>query len=62
MFFLGISVTPYKGGLFLSQRKYAEEIIDRAGMISCKSNQTHVDTKSNISAKIGTPNEDLTKY
>jgi len=35
--FLGISVTRHKGGLFLSQRKYAEEIINRAGMISCKS-------------------------
>ncbi|CAJ2648141.1 unnamed protein product [Trifolium pratense] len=60
--FLGISVTQHKGGLFLSQRKYAAEIIDRAGMSSCKSTQTPVDTKPKISAKIGTPYEDPTTY
>jgi len=60
--FLGISVTRHKGGYFLSQRKYAEEIINRASMISCKSTQTPVDTKPKISAKIGIPYEDPTKY
>jgi hypothetical protein len=60
--FLGIRVTRHKGGLFLSQRKYAEEIIERAGMRSCKSTQTPVDTKPKIGAKIGTPYEDPTKY
>ena len=60
--FLGISVTRHKGGLFLSQWKYVEEIIDRAGMISCKSTQTPIDTKPKISAKIGIPYEDPTKH
>jgi hypothetical protein len=60
-YFLGISVTRHKGGLFLSQRKYAEEIIDRAGMVSCKPSQTPVNTKPKVSAKTGNPYEDPKK-
>lgn len=33
-YFLGIAVTRHTGGLFLSQRKYAAEIIERAGLSS----------------------------
>ena len=51
--FLGIAVTRHKGGLFLSQRKYAEKIVERAGMASCKPSATPVDTKSKISATSG---------
>jgi len=36
-YFMGISVTKHTGGLFFSQRKYAEEIIERAGMSSLTS-------------------------
>lgn len=45
-YFLGIAVIHYEGGLFLYQRKYAEEILDRAGMSTCKPCHTPVDTKS----------------
>ena len=31
-YFLGIFVTKRTSGLFLSQKKYAEEIVERAGM------------------------------
>jgi len=31
-YFLGIAVTRHDGGLFLSQKKYADEILKRAGM------------------------------
>ncbi|XP_012845774.1 PREDICTED: uncharacterized protein LOC105965757 [Erythranthe guttata] len=34
-YFLGISVTRSSNGLFLSQRKYADEILERAYMASC---------------------------
>ncbi|XP_065851280.1 uncharacterized protein [Euphorbia lathyris] len=34
-YFLGISVTHSPGSLFLSQRKYASEIIEKAGLGSC---------------------------
>ncbi|GAA0154744.1 hypothetical protein LIER_37954 [Lithospermum erythrorhizon] len=43
-YFLGIVVTHHAGGLFLSQKKYAEAIIARAGMSSCKSSSTPIDT------------------
>ncbi|XP_057522449.1 uncharacterized mitochondrial protein AtMg00810-like [Amaranthus tricolor] len=61
-YFLGIRVTKHKGGLFLSQRKYAKEIIERAGMGSCKPSSTPVDTKSKVSATTGGPYANPTKY
>ena len=61
-YFLGIRVTKHKGGLFLSQRKYAKEIIERAGMDSCKPSSTPVDTKSKVSATMGGEYADPTKY
>ena len=35
-YFLGIEVHPFSGGLFLSQQKYACEILARASMTGCK--------------------------
>ncbi|XP_019107779.1 uncharacterized mitochondrial protein AtMg00810-like [Beta vulgaris subsp. vulgaris] len=52
-YFLGIAVTRHKGGMFLSQRKYAEEIFDRAGMSSYKPSSTPVDTKPKVSTSTG---------
>lgn len=60
-YFLGIAVTKHKGGLFLSQRKYAEEIIDRAGMASCKPSATPVEVKPKASST-GSPCADPTLY
>nr|KYP54496.1 hypothetical protein KK1_000684 [Cajanus cajan] len=61
-YFLGIAVTQHVGGLFLSQRKYAEEIIERAGMTSCKPATTPVDTKAKLSISSGSPYEDAKHY
>ncbi|KAK4358278.1 hypothetical protein RND71_023888 [Anisodus tanguticus] len=61
-YFLGIVVTRHVGGLFLSQRKYAAEIIERARMSSYKSISTPVDTKPKLSAAAGVPYEDPTRY
>jgi len=60
-YFLGIAVTRHKGGLFLSQRKYAEDIIERAGMSTCKPSATPVDTKPKVGAS-GTPYANPTHY
>ena len=61
-YFLGIAVSRNKGGMFLSQRKYAEQIIERAGMSSCKSSPTLVDTKEKVSANSSAPFKDPTLY
>ncbi|XP_019105451.2 uncharacterized mitochondrial protein AtMg00810-like [Beta vulgaris subsp. vulgaris] len=61
-YFLGIDVTRHAGGLFLSQRKYSPEIIERAGMASCKPSPTPVDTKPKMSAHASTPYEDPSHY
>ncbi|GJZ37651.1 RNA-directed DNA polymerase, eukaryota, reverse transcriptase zinc-binding domain protein [Tanacetum coccineum] len=46
--FLGKSVTRDSSGMFLSQRKYATEIFERAGMLSCNSSRTPIDTESKL--------------
>ncbi|KAJ9536884.1 hypothetical protein OSB04_029617 [Centaurea solstitialis] len=61
-YFLGISVTRHSGGLFLSQKKYAKEILERAGMSSSKPSPTPVDTKAKLSASSGNPYHDPTEY
>jgi hypothetical protein len=61
-YFLGISVTRHSGGLFLSQKKYAEEIIERANMSSSNPSPTLVDTKAKLSISSGNPYHDPTKY
>jgi len=56
--FLGISVTHSTDGLFLSQRQYAVDLLQRAGMAECHSTATPVDTRSKLSATDGDPVED----
>jgi hypothetical protein len=60
--FLGISVTRSTAGLFLSQRQYAVELLQRAGMAECHSTATPVDTHAKLSAVDGAPVADVTQY
>ncbi|GJW22058.1 ribonuclease H-like domain-containing protein, partial [Tanacetum coccineum] len=60
-YFLGISVTRNASGMFLSQQKYATEVLDRTGMLNCKPCRTPVDTDSKLSAD-GAPISDSTLY
>ncbi|GJZ10142.1 ribonuclease H-like domain-containing protein [Tanacetum coccineum] len=60
-YFLGISVTCDSTGMFLSQRKYAAEILERAHMTNCNPSRTHVDTESKL-GEDGDPVSDLTLY
>lgn len=48
-FFLGIDVKRTANGFYLSQQRYAEDILERAGMANCKSAPT-VDAKGKLSA------------
>ncbi|RZC09046.1 Retrovirus-related Pol polyprotein from transposon RE2 [Glycine soja] len=61
-YFLGIAITQHVGSLLLSQKKYANKIIEHACMSSCKPCPTPVDTKPKLSAKTSTPYEDPTHY
>jgi len=60
--FLGISVTRTADGLFLSQRQYAVELLQRAGMSECHPTTTPVDSKSKLSAADGPPIDDPAFY
>lgn len=61
-FFLGIAVTRNAHGIFLSQKHYATEILEKAGMANCRPSPTPVDTKPKLSASNDSPYEDPTKY
>ncbi|XP_022030943.1 uncharacterized mitochondrial protein AtMg00810-like [Helianthus annuus] len=61
-YFLGVSVTNYPKSLFLSQAKYAMEIIERAGLADCNLAATPVDTQQKLSRNSGTPVADITEY
>ncbi|XP_062208781.1 uncharacterized mitochondrial protein AtMg00810-like [Phragmites australis] len=60
--FLGISVHRCTSGLFLSQRQYALDILERAGLTDCKPCATHVDTQPKMSGTFESPVSDLTHY
>ncbi|GJW91729.1 ribonuclease H-like domain-containing protein [Tanacetum coccineum] len=48
-------------GLFLSQRKYALQLLERAHMVNCKPSRTPVDTESKLGSN-GVPVQDSTLY
>ncbi|KAK9049545.1 hypothetical protein SSX86_031486 [Deinandra increscens subsp. villosa] len=54
-YFLGIAVTNHGSSLFLSQEKYAREILAKAGMEHCNKSATPVDTQPKLSSTTGTP-------
>ncbi|GJW69722.1 ribonuclease H-like domain-containing protein, partial [Tanacetum coccineum] len=47
-YFLGIFVTRDSSGLFLSQKKYVVEILDKAHMANCNPSRTPIDTESKL--------------
>nr|GEU85637.1 ribonuclease H-like domain-containing protein [Tanacetum cinerariifolium] len=47
-YFLGISVTRDSSRMFLSQKKYVVEILERAGMVKCNPSRTPLDTESKL--------------
>ncbi|GJR62078.1 ribonuclease H-like domain-containing protein [Tanacetum coccineum] len=60
-YFLGISAVCHSTGLFLSQRKYALHLLERAHMVNCNPSQTPVDTESKLGPD-GVPVQDPTLY
>ncbi|GJW06896.1 ribonuclease H-like domain-containing protein [Tanacetum coccineum] len=60
-YFLGILVTQNSSGMFLTQKKYAGEILEWAGMVNCNPSRTPVDTESKL-GDTGDVVSDLTLY
>ncbi|XP_071729165.1 uncharacterized mitochondrial protein AtMg00810-like [Rutidosis leptorrhynchoides] len=60
-YFLGIYVTRTTSGMYLSQKKYATEILERADMANCNPSRTPVDTCSKLTA-FSPPIKDPTLY
>jgi hypothetical protein len=59
--FLGISVVRDSSGLFLSQRQFILDLLNRAGMLDCQPSRTPIDTSLKLSAD-GEPFSDATLY
>ncbi|GJX74711.1 ribonuclease H-like domain-containing protein [Tanacetum coccineum] len=51
-YFLGISADRTSTGLFLSQKKYALQLLERAHMVNCNPSRTPVDTESKLVQQI----------
>ncbi|GJR91010.1 ribonuclease H-like domain-containing protein [Tanacetum coccineum] len=60
-YFLGISITRDSSGMFLSQKKYVVEILERASMVNCNPSRTPIDTESKL-GDTGDVVSDLTLY
>nr|GEY00820.1 hypothetical protein [Tanacetum cinerariifolium] len=60
-YFLGISSMPTTSSIFLSQTKYATEILERAQMFNCNPCRTSVDTEKKLGPE-GSPVTDPTLY
>jgi hypothetical protein len=60
--FLGISVTRTSMGMVLSQRQYAVDLLQRAGMSECNPCATPIDVRSKLSATDGALLTDPTEY
>ncbi|GKD05517.1 ribonuclease H-like domain-containing protein [Tanacetum coccineum] len=60
-YFLGISDDRTPTGLFLSQKKYALQLLERAHMVTCNPSRTPVDTESKLGPE-DAPVQDPTLY
>ncbi|GJZ00155.1 ribonuclease H-like domain-containing protein [Tanacetum coccineum] len=60
-YFLGISVVCHPIGLFLSQWKYALQLLEHTHMVNCNPSRTLVDTESKLGPE-GVPVQDPTLY
>jgi hypothetical protein len=60
--FLGVSVQHQIDELFLTQRQFALDVLERAGMVDCKPVSTPLDTQAKVSATSGPPVADPTQF
>ncbi|GKE91152.1 ribonuclease H-like domain-containing protein [Tanacetum coccineum] len=60
-YFFGISAVRHSTGLFLSQKKYALQLLKRAHMVNCNPSRTPIDTDSKLGPD-GVPVQDPTFF
>jgi hypothetical protein len=61
-YYLGIEVTRNPKHLFISQKKYIGELLNKFGMANCNSISTPTDQNMKLTSKKGNEFEDATKY
>ena len=61
-FFLGLDISYDQSGYYLSQAKYAADLVSRAGLIDSKTVHTHMESNAHFSATDGTFLSDGTLY
>jgi hypothetical protein len=61
-YFLGLEVVRRADGFFLHQRKYAQDILEHAGMLNYSPVATPVDTNAKLSATAGSLATDASHY
>jgi hypothetical protein len=60
--FLEVFVLHQADGIFPTQRQFAFNILERAGMVDCKLVSTSVNTQAKVSAEFRPPVADLTHF
>ncbi|XP_070035652.1 uncharacterized protein [Nicotiana tomentosiformis] len=61
-YFLGVEVTPYNGGLILTQHKYIFDILERHNMLDAKGVSTPLSSSSALSLNDGSAPTDAKEY
>ena len=61
-YFLGLEVLSDSAGYYLSQAKYASDILARAGLTDCKTAATPLETNLRLTSLDGTPLSEATLY
>jgi Reverse transcriptase (RNA-dependent DNA polymerase) len=61
-FFLGLQIKQIKNGIFISQTKYAKELVKKFGLVDCKISKTPMAIDANIGVDEGERSIDIHRY
>ncbi|XP_057543525.1 uncharacterized mitochondrial protein AtMg00810-like [Amaranthus tricolor] len=60
--FLGLELERTNDGIFLCQQKYAQDLLDKYGMLDCMPISTPMEVNAKLRSAIGKELEDVTMY